>query len=86
MHLAGSIVIQVHLEQLHRVYSTSSQDNAGGRQPLAGLLPVHNVGQEVVVPQPVLRVHLLVVDRQGPIQDAPLLDKGSGSDKRARLY
>ncbi len=35
--------------------------------------PVHDVGQEVVVPQPVVRVHLLVVDRQGPVEDAPLL-------------
>ena len=68
------------------VYTTAGQDAASGRHPPAVLLPVHNVGQEVVVPQPVLRVHLLVVHRQGPVQDAPLLDKGLGSQKRARLY
>ena len=35
--------------------------------------PVHDVGQQVVVPQPVLRVHLFVVHRQGAVQDTPLL-------------
>ena len=35
--------------------------------------PVHDVGQQVVVPQPVLRVDLLVVHRQGPVQDTPFL-------------
>ena len=35
--------------------------------------PVHDVGQQVVVPQPVLCVHLLVVHRQGTVQDAPFL-------------
>ena len=40
--------------------------------------PVHNIGQQVVVPQPVLRVHLLVVHRQGPVQDTPFL-RGQGT-------
>ena len=35
--------------------------------------PVHDVGQQVVVPQPVLRVNLLVVHRQGAVQDTPFL-------------
>ena len=35
--------------------------------------PVHNVGQQVVVPQPVLRVDLFVVHRQGAVQDTPFL-------------
>ena len=35
--------------------------------------PVDDVGQQVVVPEPVLGVHLLVVHRQGPVQDAALL-------------
>ena len=41
-------------------------------------LPVNDVGQEVVVPEPVVDVHLVVVDRQGSIDDAPLLKSRVG--------
>ena len=78
VRLAGCTAVQVHLD--HCLYKKAGQDAASGRHPPAVLLPVHDVGQEVVVPQPVLRVHLLVVHRQGPVQDAPLLDEGSGSE------
>ena len=36
-------------------------------------LPVNNVGQEVVVLEPVVDIHLFVVDSQRPIQYASLL-------------
>ena len=36
-------------------------------------VPVDDVGEQVVVPQPVLRVDLLVVDCQGAIKDTALL-------------
>ena len=32
-----------------------------------------DVGKKVVVPQPVVNVHLLVVDGQRPVEDAALL-------------
>ena len=35
--------------------------------------PVHDVGEEVVVPEPVLDIHLLVVDSQCTIKNASLL-------------
>ena len=35
--------------------------------------PVDDVGEEVVVPQSVLDINLLVVDGQSPIKDASLL-------------
>ncbi len=36
-------------------------------------LPVHDVGEEVVVLQLVVHVHLLIVDGEGSAFDAPLL-------------
>ena len=45
---------------------------------VAHSIPVNNVGQEVVVLEPVVDIHLLVVDSQRPIQYASLLQfKGS---------
>ena len=41
------------------------------------LTPVHNVGKEIVVPKPVLCVHLFIVHRQGSVQDTPLLQRES---------
>ena len=35
--------------------------------------PVDNIGEQVVMPEPVLRVHLLVIDCEGPVQNASLL-------------
>ena len=42
---------------------------------LIWLVPVDDVGKQVVVPQPVVHVHLLVVDRQRSVEDASLLKK-----------
>ena len=42
-------------------------------RPLLWHSPVYDVGQQVVVPQPVLRVDLFVVHRQGAVQDTPFL-------------
>ena len=39
------------------------------------LPPVNNVGEKVVVPEPVVDVDLLVVDRQRSRVDAPLLSQ-----------
>lgn len=36
-------------------------------------LPVHDVGQQIVVFQPVINVHFFVIDRQRAGLDAPLL-------------
>ena len=36
-------------------------------------VPVDDVSEQVIVPQPVLRVHLLVVHGEGAVQDTPLL-------------
>ncbi len=36
-------------------------------------LPVDNICDEVVVSEPVVHIHLLIVDRQGPRLDAPRL-------------
>ena len=38
-------------------------------------LPMDDVRQKIVVPQPVLGVHLLIVHRQGPVQDTALLEQ-----------
>ena len=40
-------------------------------------LPMDNVGEKIVVPQPVLGVHLLVVDGQRAVQYTPLLNRGA---------
>ena len=52
------------------------------------LTPVHNVGKEIVVPKPVLCVHLFIVHRQGSVQDTPLLQRESrpASMLRTKLY
>ena len=42
---------------------------------LIWLVPVDDVGKQVVVPQPVVHVHLLVVDRQRSVEDTSLLKK-----------
>lgn len=39
-------------------------------------IPVDDVSQEIVVPQPVIDVHLLIVDRQGAGANAPLVFLG----------
>ena len=46
---------------------------------------MNDVGQEVVVPEPVVDVHLVVVDRQGPIYDAPLLKSAADFEKNISL-
>ena len=42
---------------------------------LIWLVPVDDVGKQVVVPQPVVHVHLLVVDRERSVEDTSLLKK-----------
>ena len=37
------------------------------------MVPVDDVGKQVVVPQPVVHIHLLVVDGQRSVEDTPLL-------------
>ena len=55
--------LKIHLNTLYR-----------GEWGLAEYsLPVYNVGQEVVVLEPVVDIHLFVVDSQRPIQYASLL-------------
>lgn len=49
-------------------------------------LPVNDVGQEIVVPQPVVHVHLLIVDGQGAGADATLVLLGRVSAKLPREH
>ena len=62
------------------LFATVSGSRWSASEPLnpGSALPVNDVGQEVVVPEPVVDVHLVVVDRQGSIDDAPLLKSRVG--------
>ena len=70
-----------HLEDEWCLYSSTQWRQILRGKPWHGMTmtgwcwcwPVDDVGQQVVVPEPVLGVHLLVVHRQGPVQDAALL-------------
>ena len=50
--------------------------------------PVDDIGEEVVVPQSVLGINLLVVNGQSPIQDASLLKEtlSSLANKKSNLH
>lgn len=70
----------------HQFASRVRKSNAALCVPGEGNIPVNDVSQEVVVPQPVVNVHFLVVDRQGAGANTSLVLLGRMGAKFSREH